>query len=162
MSRALSPHVSVLRGLPAACAGLGLPSKGGDKGEEPGPAGQSLGLTAVNPEARESEGQALSSRLRCQAQCSLGIDVGVHQVGLDTVDLGRVSGQPGSCAGRKQPSPPCLPQERLPSAAEGARVRLAGACPAGRTPRAGRGGPTAVGGGGSALQPRCPQGAPAW
>ena len=57
MSRALSPHVSVLRGLPAACAGLGLPSKGGDKGEEPGPAGQSLGLTAVNPEARESEGQ---------------------------------------------------------------------------------------------------------
>lgn len=127
-----------------------------------GQLGQSPGLTAVNPEACESEGQALSSRLRCQAQCSLGIDVGVHQVGLDTVDLGRVSGQPGSCAGRKQPSPPRLPQECLPSAAEGARVRLAGARPAGRTPRAGRGGPTAVGGGGSALQPRCPQGAPAW
>lgn len=120
--------------------------------------GQSPGLTAMNPEARESEGQTLSPRLWYRAQCSLGIDVGV----LDAVDLGEyLVSQRAVLAGSSLP-PPHLPQEYLPSVAEGARVRLVGAHPAGAPPERGGGGPTAVGGGGLALQPRCPQGVPVW
>lgn len=127
-----------------------------------GQRGQSPGLTAVNPEAHESEGQTLSPRLRYRAQCSLGIDVGVHQVGLDAVDLGEYLVSQGAVLAGSSLPPPHLPQEYLPSVAEGARVRLAGAHPLDAPPERGGRGPTAVGGGGSALQPRCPQGVPAW
>ena len=101
-----------------------------------GQRGQSPGLTAMNPEARESEGQTLSPRLWYRAQCSLGIDVGV----LDAVDLGEyLVSQRAVLAGSSLP-PPHLPQEYLPSVAEGARVRLVGAHPAGCTSGAGWGG----------------------